>query len=1211
MSYYFRIHKGADDQAPETGWNETGVIKDNNTGIQSIDDTIDQIPASGKVGTSIPTPLARMYLFNTAFEALKDGGVKNKTYEQLVSDCLDLLQFLFEKGQSPAFKFYNLNIAATIKTLRESGNYGDKILADSLDLSIGQNKLFDTSLFIIEYDGIVLGGTSPFTMVYTSPNIRREIRRQGRIDEFSSNQKQEFFSHTICPIEDRPKEFKDYLRQLYNHVTANTNNIGADKQPFFMYITKKLGMAEMIGNFNELYPAVKTQEGASISTLYAEISYNDAPVVMDNSDFLMAPTVPCGRPPLVLPTRFVPSQSMTWIYTDSPWNENTRIIDSDCRTPVEERRLPKNGLDSSHESSIRYPWLSNYDFFNDNLIDLGYVINTEKFIYPSCDEDITFLLPIKKLYFDYFTVEDMKKYLSISGKKTRKDEKNRISYDEVTFSLAIPLKSSKGSIVLERTYKKNSSEYGIVQMSNPIGMGVFPFYKIVNGADAVRDPKKEKDYYCEVKNEYSVYLFSKPSSDGAAKKPSLKFYNCDKRVEIFAPAVERTRNAVGVSTVYSIRPDLERIGDAGLTAFDFIELNNLTQSVDSAILIPDLKKEESFNNDKQAVFAVDFGTSNTHVSYWDYETGKPRPLEVTPDLQQMVLLNKPVLDNRNIRQYRSKSALRRAADMDDFLREFVPPIIGNDSINKGVSYPIKTATLQGKKPLGNPILFGNVNIGFDIDNEEVTLTDDFVYKTNLKWALQEARPKNDIKCSMDAENRVRLFCEETLWLLKNILVLKGMSNSGITLKYFYPESMMREDKDNFKKIWVSSCRDVFKKCGFNYDEADEAAVKSMPESVAPYYSLLKRNGDLLNFNSINIDIGGGTTDIFFFDRGMEQGVKKGFDSSVFFAANDIWGESYPSVENPKNGFVQYMKDKVKSLGDNRLEQLYENFTGKNDPASLSSFFFKHEDFRFGEIVKNVKPFKFLLFLHYASIIYYITDMIKCIRTRELSRFTFPRVMSFTGKGSEYLKLLTPNPEHITRLTQALFDSFGIAKEELSKFRVQYPDNPKTLTADGGVYSCKSTEVTTDFVSKDDVNYYDNDEDSSKKCVYQLVDKYLLGFDIENSSVVDVSIRIRDINADRTGFEKRIMAKFGSFVDCLFGHDRLNAVAKSIGIEIVQSYKDLVIENAQKSLHNHLSRFLDERKDKEDDELDGTLFFLTLKNSIIDMSYVFYEKLNVK
>lgn len=1196
MSYYFRIHKGAEDQAPETGWNETGIIKDNNTGIQSIDDTIDQVPASGKVGTSIPTPLARIYLFNTAFEALKDGGVKNKTYEQLVSDCLDLLQFLFEKGNDPEFKFYDLNIAATIKRLKDSNNHGDQILADSLELSIGQNDLFSTSLFIIEYKGIVLGGTSPFTMVYTSPNLRREIGQKGLATEFSSNQKQEFFSHKICPIDQRPKEFKAYLQQLYNFVTGSRSVAGADKQPFFMYIIKKLGMADMIGNYDVLYPAVKTPTGASVSTLYANISYNDAPVVMDNSDFLMKPTVPCDRPPLVLPSNFVPSQSQSWIYTDSPWNENTRIIDTDCNTPVEKRKLPKNGLDSSHESSIQYPWLSNCDFFNDNLIDLGYVINTDRFLYPNCNYDITFLLPIKRLYFDYFTVEDLKKYLTISGTKARIDENKRTTYEEVSFSLIIPLKSAKGHIVLERTYRKNSSEYGIVSMPNPIGMGIFPFYKIINGADAVREESVDNDYYCNVKNEYSIYLYSKPSSDSTAKKPTLKFYNCDYKVELLSPAQERTSNSAGRSTVYSIRPDLERMGKAGLTTFDFIELNNLTQGTDTALLVPLFKEVESHSNsDKQAVFAIDFGTSNTHVSYWDYENSKPRPLEIIPEEQQMVLLNKPALDANNILQYRSKTALRRAADMYDFLREFVPPVIGNERLNKGVSYPIKTATLQGKKPLGNSTLFGNVNIGFDIDNEEVTLTDDFIYKTNLKWALQEDRS------NYDARVRVRMFCEETLWLLKNLLVLKGYSNSGITIRYFYPESMMQEDKDMFDEVWKSTCKDVFARSGFSYEESD---VKSISESVAPYYSLLRRNGDLLNYNSINIDIGGGTTDVFFFDRGMDQQmVKKGFDSSIYFAANDIWGQTYPPVDNPKNGFVQYMKDKIPSFSGKQddLVKLYENFSGLNDPASLSGFFFKHEGFKFGEYIKNVKPFKFLLFLHYASIIYYITDMIKCIRNKGLSQFSFPKVMTFTGKGSEYLKLITPNSEHITRLTQALFDSFGIPKEELSRFQVQYPDNPKTLTADGGVYSCKATEVKAEFVLKDEYSY-DDAVDQSKKCEYQQIGKYLLGF--ETDGVSDISIKdIKDNNVD---YKERIMTKFKEFIDCVFDNNKLNVISKSIGIEIIPTYKEVVIDYARNSLDKHLYRFLEERKDNEYMTLDGTLFFLTLKNSIIDLSYKFYE-----
>lgn len=1205
MSYYFRIHKGADDQAPETGWNVTEIIKDNNTGIQSIEDTIDQVPASGKVGTAIPTPLARIYLFNTAFEALKDAGVKNKTYEQLVSDCLDLLQFLFEKGNDPELKFYDVNFAATIKKLKDTKNHGDQVLADSLELSIGQNELFNTSLFIIEYKGIVLGGTSPFTMVYTSPNLRREISQKGLATEFSSNQKQEFFSHRLYSIDQRPKEFKAYLQQLYNHVTGSGAVSGADKLPFFMYITKKLGMADKIGNYDELYPAVKTQNGASVSTVYANISYNDAPVVMDNSDFLMKPTISCSRPPLVLPASFAPSQSQAWIYTDSPWNENTRILDADCNIPIEKRKLPKNGLDSSHESSIQYPWLSNCDFFNDNLIDLGYAIDRGKFLYPDdCDHDITFLLPIKQLFFKYFTINDLQNNLHIRGTKA-KVEDNKTTYDEVTFSLTIPLKSAKGQIFLERTYKKGSPEYGIISMSNPIGMGIFPFYKIINGADARRDNLVDKDYYCNVKNEYSIYLFCKPSSDPTAKKPSLKFYNYSysaELLEIHSQVQERTNNSAGQSIIYSIQPNLESVGKDGLTTFDFIELNNLISGKDSALLVPRFKEVESHcNSDKKAVFAIDFGTSNTHVSYWDYETSKPRPFAITPEDQQMVLLNKPTLDSNNIIQYRSKTALRRAADMYDFLREFVPPIIGNERLNKGVSFPIKTATLQGKKQLGgSTTLFGNVNIGFDVDNEEVALTDDFIYKTNLKWALQEDRS------NYDAKVRVRLFCEETLWLLKNLLVLKGYSNSEITIRYFYPESMMQEDKDMFDEVWKSTCRDVFERSGFSYKESD---IRPISESVAPYYSLLRRNGDLLNYNSINIDIGGGTTDIFFFDRGMDQGnAKKGFDSSILFAANDIWGQTYPPVDNPKNGFVQCMKDRISSFVGKQddLVTLYENFSGLNDPASLSGFFFKHEGFKFGEYIKNIKPFKFLLFLHYASIINYITDMINCVRNKGLSQFSFPKVMTFTGKGSEYLKLITPNPENITKLTQALFESFGIQKEELSRFQVQYPDNPKTLTADGGVYSCKATEVKAEFVLKDEYSYDDAD-DESKKCEYQQIGKYLLGFETDN----DINLSIKDLKDNSADYKKRIMSKFNDFIDCLFNNDKLRVISKGIGIEIVPTYKKAVIDCAENSLDKHLYKFFEERKDNEYMTLDGTLFFLTLKNSIIDLSYKFYEEISKK
>ena len=564
MAYYFRIHKGTEAQNSSTGWNKTDIIRDDNTGIQSIDDTIDQIPASGKVGTSIPTPLARIYLFNTAFEALKDVGVKNKTYEQLVSDCLDLLQFLFEKGNDPDLRFYDININAVAQKMKDSRFEGDKVLADSLELAVSGNKNFECDLFVIEYKGMVIGGTSPFTMVYTSPNIRREIMSLGLSLDFMSNQKIELFGRTITKIEDRPKEFKEYLQQLYNHVTCNANNVGAEKLPFFMYIVKKLGTCGHIENYTEIYPAITTSTGSVVSNIYSELSYDNAPFDASGSDFLMNPTLSCDRPPLVLPKVFVPSQSQIWTYVDSQWNENTRINDADCCTDVKNRKLPKNGGDSSHESSIQYPWVSNCDFFNDNLIDLGYNVNTDRFFYPTYpgENDFTFFLPIKREYFKYFTIEDLKKNLSIknmivdtdAGVPTKRELKS------ISFSLTIPLKSSKGSISLERTYVRNGEDYSIIKMLNPIGLGVFPFYKIINGKDAVRKSGYSSEYYCNVKNEYSIYLFNRPDIDKTVKKPSLKFYNCDNQVDILAIEVERTRNAAGVSTIYNIRPDSARVG---------------------------------------------------------------------------------------------------------------------------------------------------------------------------------------------------------------------------------------------------------------------------------------------------------------------------------------------------------------------------------------------------------------------------------------------------------------------------------------------------------------------------------------------------------------------------------------------------------------------------------------------------------------------------
>ena len=63
---------------------------------------------ASKAGTSIPSPMARLELFDTAFQIVASdrGNLDGNTiYHQLVSDCLDVFQLLFnakvvnEKGE--------------------------------------------------------------------------------------------------------------------------------------------------------------------------------------------------------------------------------------------------------------------------------------------------------------------------------------------------------------------------------------------------------------------------------------------------------------------------------------------------------------------------------------------------------------------------------------------------------------------------------------------------------------------------------------------------------------------------------------------------------------------------------------------------------------------------------------------------------------------------------------------------------------------------------------------------------------------------------------------------------------------------------------------------------------------------------------------------------------------------------------------------------
>lgn len=1219
-SYTFRIHKGSTSGVASNGWQKSPGLDTN--AISSIEDSLDKLPSSGKVGTSIPTPLARVYLFKTAFELVASkADRKPGVYDELVADCLDILQLLFEKGgDASKFDFIPWNASDEIKNLRSAndeivsrGNsnyHALRLLADSFELALNSAKEFQDTITLIKYDGILLGGTSPYTLVFTSANLRYELDKRRASDsgyDFSSNKKQEYCGEKRLPLSARPKEFQMFLKTFVN----NASNLelfahGGPLKPFADYVNAQTAsVPEFTDDFDVSFPEIRGRNG-SLNVLGIPLRYNDLATIPNESDFMMRPSVNYFRQymayePLMIPSEF---SSSGWIYVDDTWDPRTHIPNRVVKklradSSYASRCLPKNGSSLGEPTTQKYPWVSDEDFLTDHIIDLSYDLNTKYFFnnakYPR------FLLPIKKDYFMFFTLDDLKRNLKmdVDAKEIKNSDGHIIDVkiNKILVELEIPLKSRKRSLKITREYlAEQTADYPIKKAKPGFGLGIFPFYKI-------------NEEELDLKNQYSVYLYNSGQSDSV----KLYFFNIKKSLAtpITSEDVLRTKLDSGTSKIYNLR------SLSASNSFDLIEVDirrgsepgginaSFNDDYDSGLIIPEwgngrvIGAESLGSDQKRTIFSIDFGTSNTHVAYWDPNENLVKPLEISHEDIQMVLLNKPYEKDNRI-DYRERSSFGNSNPrFTEYLREFMPSIIGPQ---EKVSYPIKTATLEGHGFVNGKNLFGNINIGYDIENEQVDLSkaSSFTYTTNLKWALQEDRTDGRKK------NRVEAFCEQTLWILKNLLILKGFSPKDISIIYFYPESMMEDDKEMFKNSWNSAADIIFKQCGFSIK--DNQCLSEL-ESVAPYYSLLKRDESIYAYNSVNIDIGGGTTDFLIFDRMFVDSTSgkrsAAYESSILFAGNDIWGKTFPS--GTKNGFVEFMRSKISSsvISEESMKAL-EFFNKKDDPAEMTTFFFKYKDFDYGGKIASNPKLRYVLFLHYAAIIFYLCDMIKQVRKKQNPDFKLPRSLTFTGKGSEYIKIITPDPEMISKITFALFVAYGFKPEEFEKgFHITYPTNPKGLTAEGGVYKLISDPaIKVNFVKKEDAAFsfmngddYISGRDTTE---YENLGEYLIGFErIDGEDYVVDGVK---------DYKVRVMDHFNEMVKSIFNSDKVAQVLKSLEMNLEADDRKMTLELAEDSYDLQSEKFIREHT-VGTAPIEGTIFFLAMKNLLINLSLKYFEKTN--
>ncbi|MES2389434.1 MAG: hypothetical protein V4543_15635 [Bacteroidota bacterium] len=993
MSTY-RLHKSG--PIITNGWQVSAEIK--SEALAEIPQTLNVQGGANKIATSIPTPFARMYMFETAFEYVTEKGIEGNTlYHLLVSDCLDLLDLIYA-GAPDEISFNLWRASSEIEKLRTTGL---KTLADGLETEIKSNKLFrlaDDSFdgfSFIYWNNILVGGTSPRTLAFTSPNWREELKSSGRPLPKGSHTTSLFSDEArSLASEKRSNEFRDYIWALVN---SKRNTFFASLKPFLNYVDKVLGTTHAAEKKTpEALGLSRAQAGANtpLGTGVAEqqvfyYTQNRASVedkVQHESMFKVISLSPKnvekkplldkyfgGRTPLAL----MDGMSIPGVYVTGQWDQKTRVPNV-ANLPFTERKLP--------DTSIQYPWIGIDDLLEDTLLVLDYELNTEFFHADKGASGV--LYPVKPLFIELFGSANLLQNFSI-----------RKSGNEYTVSLGIETEAAPISFV--RSYS-DKGPFKAVVLADFV-MGIFPFIKIKYNTDL---------------NHNFVMSVSRKLDAG---KISLSFYDEAMQLLNVPPGIRETENAFADKPEYAF---YEILGS--VTEFISVNVGN-GSSGRSGIIMPKYafrNRELNVPGTKQYVAAIDFGTSNTHVEWGENGGNRALPLDLPDARQQMVMLNAP---NRAGKEVNYFYAFR-----ENTLRYFTPP--GNSTASDQKSYfPLPTAFAERPdfESASEFPLFTTGNAGFFYSSDQPALRGEN-YKTGLKWALDTKKA--------DAVHRARvsLFFRHLLLMVKAKCLLEDGNLQKLTVAYTLTSGM----KSDLRRIYVKLWEEAFAFC---FPDPGNSKLVGLSESEAPFHIVKQLANIAASQYLVNVDIGGGTADFAYYD----QRNNRLFQSGVRLAGNDLWGQGDRDGATP-NGFSIAIRNSAK-LPLKKLVERIQNSSMKSDDFFnlIYSLATKTETDHIEEsILGNNRKVIFLL--HYAALLFYASKWAAANKLEPAHHF------SFTGKGSKYLDFVfeTESQKKFTRLFLNGIEALkGAALPDAPDYskrpeKIIRPEESKEITARG-------------------------------------------------------------------------------------------------------------------------------------------------------------------
>jgi hypothetical protein len=1092
-------------------WQESKVY-----GTQAISEITDPDGADAKKEiTSIPSPFARVDLIKTAFREVvamanrkpsdKDyAPFEGKTiYHKMVSDVFDVAEIFFNYDRFKSY--FEVIVWDREKDLDKDGVFG-KTLKRYLESDATGADPYNFGklerIYMLNYVGPgrpasmnIAGATSPATLFFSSANDLSYVTKHV---SFGLNKP---FDEGYQPLFKRDFEFQKYFyafRKAYgegafrkdfpevdNYLTSSTGKVCS-----YRLLTQE--QKDQVDALDEEsidhYETISVgKNGENTLEILGRPFHKKTNAISWKSDFeIKSDLYTESKKPLVLPVEKGNTYEKLK-YTTDRWGKDSHAPYYD-HTPWANRRLPI--------VSDEYPYLTISDFLADTIVRMPYKLNSESFYNGGYNsEENSFLLPLTNTFFRFFTVKDLQNLVE-GNKKMFELVSNAGGVKAI---LRIPIQ--KGYIEYSRTYFETSrpdiEHNDGALFEKKFGLGILPL---------VTFPEN-------VKKHYRIALFDREQKD--VRITCCKGNNSiQEKAHIVRKAKDLDKHLCSIES-YVIADNFDKID---------VKVGETT-----GVIVPKFKATSS---NKFYTFAIDFGTTNSHIEYSlvsneSAQNSAANAFDIPLSEKQMHRLH----DNYT--------------DLDikfAFDHNFIPDTIADKD---NFSFPMRTALAEwnNNDRTQNIYAMANGNIPFLYEKRRTPKEYNELF-TELKWRGEEEFPL------------VKMYLENIFLLLRNKVVLNGGNLEATKIIWFYPASMDTARCNDFNDIWTKLYKEYF-------GSKAETNLIAISESAAPYRYYRKKKG--AKSEVVTIDVGGGTTDVY-----IVEDDKPKMLLSFLFASNAIFGDAF-SWDSDNNGFVNlYYKEFSKILTNckhDELVRILNEVESNKKSADIVAFLFSlftnkevngNEALNFMLKLSQNKKLKYVFIIFYSAILYFIA---KSMKTNLLKR---PLTLAFSGNGSKTLRILSSNNSTIGEYAKLIFD--GVYRTEGSRLDIIFEDEPKKATSKGGVLD--PTRQTPDDIRK--------------------IKFTLIGDDLDSAPTDKV--RFEEITEDMQG---KIVDSAIAFFDFLFAlHDNNDEfLTRSLGADdsIIDEVKEIC--NDRVELSQSLKSALNTKKGNK--VIEETLFFYPL------------------